>query len=134
MKRLVAVLAVLGALWGGVLLAQETDVPLKAEKPPEKECLPNVGCVTNLPLPRFVSLKGSEGNARRGFRLTDIATYRGKAQCRDIAADEGRPVDLALQKKGQRHGQKADGPDEQKHLPLGRKEADKTPQSLGFCF
>ena len=40
------------------------------EKPPEKQCLPDVGCVTNLPLPRYVSLKGSEGNARRGPGLT----------------------------------------------------------------
>lgn len=27
---------------------------------------PAIGAVTNMPLPRFVSLKGSEGNARRG--------------------------------------------------------------------
>ena len=27
---------------------------------------PTRGVVTNLPLPRFVSLKGSDGNARRG--------------------------------------------------------------------
>lgn len=31
---------------------------------------PNRGSVTNLPLPRFVSLKGNEGNARRGPGLT----------------------------------------------------------------
>lgn len=31
---------------------------------------PNRGAVTNLPLPRFVSLKGKEGNARRGPGLT----------------------------------------------------------------
>lgn len=36
----------------------------------EKQCTPGVGCVTNLPLPRFVSLKGDEGNARRGPGLT----------------------------------------------------------------
>jgi SH3-like domain-containing protein len=30
----------------------------------------NIGPVTNQPLPRFVSLKGSEGNARRGPGLT----------------------------------------------------------------
>lgn len=36
----------------------------------EKECTPGHGCVTNLPLPRFVSLKGDEGNARRGPGLT----------------------------------------------------------------
>lgn len=31
---------------------------------------PGRGAVTNLPLPRFVSLKGTEGNARRGPGLT----------------------------------------------------------------
>ena len=31
---------------------------------------PGHGAVTNLPLPRFVSLKGTEGNARRGPSLT----------------------------------------------------------------
>lgn len=31
---------------------------------------PNRGPVTNLPLPRYVSLKGSEGNARRGPSLS----------------------------------------------------------------
>ena len=36
MKRLVAVLAVLGALSGGGLRAQETDAPVKTDKPPEK--------------------------------------------------------------------------------------------------
>jgi SH3-like domain-containing protein len=80
MKRIAGVLAVLAMLCGGVLSAQETaapeatapetDAPLKTDKPPEKQCQPDVGCVTNLPLPRFVSLKGSEGNARRGPGLT----------------------------------------------------------------
>lgn len=74
MKRLAAILAVLSALCAGVLAAQETapetDVPVLSEKPPEKQCQPDVGCVTNLPLPRFVSLKGNEGNARRGPGLT----------------------------------------------------------------
>jgi SH3-like domain-containing protein len=50
--------------------AQETDVAIEETKPQEKACQPDVGCVTNLPLPRFVSLKGSEGNARRGPGLT----------------------------------------------------------------
>lgn len=35
-----------------------------------KECKPGIGCVTNLPLPRYVSLKGDQGNARRGPGLT----------------------------------------------------------------
>jgi SH3-like domain-containing protein len=70
MRRLVAVLAMASAFWGVALAAQETDDPVKSDKPPEKQCQPDVGCVTNLPLPRFVSLKGSEGNARRGPGLT----------------------------------------------------------------
>jgi SH3-like domain-containing protein len=70
MRRYVRVLAVLGTVWAGALHAQETDTPPPSEKPPEKQCQPDVGCVTNLPLPRFVSLKGSEGNARRGPGLT----------------------------------------------------------------
>jgi SH3-like domain-containing protein len=82
MKRLALVLALWGTLSAPVLLAQEadeeagqtstpeTDVPKLSDKPPEKQCQPDIGCVTNLPLPRFVSLKGSEGNARRGPGLT----------------------------------------------------------------
>ena len=41
-----------------------------AEQKTPAPCPPGVGCVTNLPLPRFVSLKGNEGNARRGPGLT----------------------------------------------------------------
>lgn len=43
--------------------------PVAAANPPIPRD-PNVGTVTNLPLPRFVSLKGNEGNARRGPGLT----------------------------------------------------------------
>ena len=74
MKRWMAILALLGAVAGTALVAQETapevEAPKTSEKPPENQCQPDVGCVTNLPLPRFVSLKGSEGNARRGPGLT----------------------------------------------------------------
>lgn len=45
--------------------AQDSSQPA-ADPPPVATCQPGIGCVTNLPLPRFVSLKGSEGNARRG--------------------------------------------------------------------
>lgn len=48
--------------------ALDGAVPVAAK--PQKDCKPGYGCVTNLPLPRFVSLKGSEGNARRGPGLT----------------------------------------------------------------
>lgn len=44
-------------------------VPTAAANPPSPRD-PNRGSVTNLPLPRFVSLKGNEGNARRGPGLT----------------------------------------------------------------
>jgi SH3-like domain-containing protein len=85
MKRTVAVLAVLMATLsiGLPATAQETApvegaAPQAAADPTsatateakEKPCQPGIGCVTNLPLPRFVSLKGSEGNARRGPGLT----------------------------------------------------------------
>lgn len=54
------------------LAAQEAEAPTAAttDTPPEGSCKPGFGCVTNLPLPRFVSLKGNEGNARRGPGLT----------------------------------------------------------------
>lgn len=49
--------------------AAETDLP-RAASAKKAPCKPGFGCVTNLPLPRFVSLKGEEGNARRGPGLT----------------------------------------------------------------
>ncbi|MFE3837172.1 SH3 domain-containing protein [Rhodobacteraceae bacterium PA1-206B] len=75
---------------GSALMAQEAAGAEPAAAPPEPapepapqaaaqrasaqggagECRPGHGCVTNLPLPRFVSLKGDEGNARRGPGLT----------------------------------------------------------------
>jgi SH3-like domain-containing protein len=50
--------------------ATEAATPETGKKAEEKVCQPDIGCVTNLPLPRFVSLKGTEGNARRGPGLT----------------------------------------------------------------
>lgn len=47
---------------------QPAAAPAAAAPKPVRD--PNRGSVTNLPLPRFVSLKGSEGNARRGPGLT----------------------------------------------------------------
>lgn len=70
MRRTFRQLAVLVMLSGTPILAQETDPPAVTGTPAEKQCKPEIGCVTNLPLPRFVSLKGSEGNARRGPGLT----------------------------------------------------------------
>jgi SH3-like domain-containing protein len=70
MRRTFRQLAILVMLSCIPAMAQEADPPVIAELPAEKQCKPDVGCVTNLPLPRFVSLKGSEGNARRGPGLT----------------------------------------------------------------
>jgi SH3-like domain-containing protein len=60
----------------GMAFAEETAEAeaAKAQVVPvakkDSDCKPGHGCVTNLPLPRFVSLKGDEGNARRGPGLT----------------------------------------------------------------
>lgn len=76
MRRIGRQLAVLVMLWGTLMLsgapapAQEAEPAVVPETPADTKCQPDVGCVTNLPLPRFVSLKGSEGNARRGPGLT----------------------------------------------------------------
>lgn len=55
------------------LAAPETvdAVPDTAANPDEPPRDPNRGTITNLPLPRYVSLKGKEGNARRGPGLTN---------------------------------------------------------------
>jgi SH3-like domain-containing protein len=49
---------------GGAASAAEPAAPVIPETPPASD--PNRGAVTNLPLPRYVTLKGNEGNARRG--------------------------------------------------------------------
>lgn len=46
--------------------APQGPEPVATAKPDEPARDPNRGSVTNLPLPRYVSLKGNEGNARRG--------------------------------------------------------------------
>lgn len=64
MVRVCAVLALVMVLTGG------PDGALAQEDAPVRVVEPGHGAVTNLPLPRFVSLKGAEGNARRGPSLT----------------------------------------------------------------
>ncbi len=49
----------------------ETDLPaIDGEPQNNRPRDPHRGAVTNLPIPRYVSLKGNEGNARRGPGLT----------------------------------------------------------------
>lgn len=50
--------------------AAPVSTPRQSAKPAEPVRDPNRGAVTNLPLPRYVSLKTNEGNARRGPGLT----------------------------------------------------------------
>ena len=65
------------ALCAGAALAQpgqaqesQADEAAPAAKPADKPRDPTKGSETNLPIPRYVTLKGSEGNARRGPGLT----------------------------------------------------------------
>jgi SH3-like domain-containing protein len=63
---------------GGAVLEQQvegsTDPGIDGDgtvkEDPNQPHDPGKGTVTNLPIPRFVTLKGSEGNARRGPGLT----------------------------------------------------------------
>jgi SH3-like domain-containing protein len=101
MKRMVGVLALLGAVCGAALSAQETDDPVTSDKPPEKQCEPGIGCVTNLPLPRFVSLKGSEGNARRGPGLTHRIDW--------VFTQAGMPLRITAEYENWRRVEDAEG-------------------------
>lgn len=64
------------ATWAASGRAQESQADESAEEPDPaakaaaKPRDPNKGSETNLPVPRYVSLKGGEGNARRGPGLT----------------------------------------------------------------
>lgn len=80
--RALAPLALAGALLAPAFAQEGGDgvatVDPSTEMPPEgpragevaRPHDPGKGQVTNLPLPRYVSLKGSEGNARRGPSLS----------------------------------------------------------------
>ena len=59
-------LAVLASGLAQPLLAQDAAPPAKPKQPRD----PNKGAVTILPLPRYVSLMGREGNVRRGPGMT----------------------------------------------------------------
>lgn len=65
---------ILGVMVALAASAQEAPAPATSSEaaptPKAKPVDPNIGAVTKLPLPRFVSLKTNEGNARRGPGLT----------------------------------------------------------------
>ena len=76
--RICAVLALLGAT-PGPGRAQEADAASEAAQD-DAGATPAPGSETNLPVPRFVSLKTSEGNVRRGpsleHRIDWVFTHR----------------------------------------------------------
>jgi SH3-like domain-containing protein len=62
---------------------------------------PTKGAVTNLPIPRFVTLKGSEGNARRGPGLTHRIDW--------VFTREGMPLKITAEYEHWRRVEDADG-------------------------
>ena len=62
---------------------------------------PTKGAVTNLPIPRDVSLKGSEGNARRGPGLTHRIDW--------VFTREGMPLKIIAEYEHWRRVEDADG-------------------------
>ncbi len=62
---------------------------------------PTKGAVTSLPIPRFVSLKGSEGNARRGPGLTHRIDW--------VFTREGMPLKITAEYEHWRRVEDADG-------------------------
>ncbi|WP_435257757.1 SH3 domain-containing protein [Thioclava sp. FR2] len=72
-----------------------------AGKPVEPEADPGRGSVTNLPLPRFVSLKNGEGNARRGPGLTHRIDW--------VFTQAGMPLKITAEYENWRRVEDADG-------------------------
>ncbi len=62
---------------------------------------PGMGAVTNRPIPRFVSLKGSEGNARRGPGLTHRIDW--------VFTREGMPLKITAEYEHWRRVEDVDG-------------------------
>jgi len=106
MRILVALLALLVAVPLPMLAqdgtaAIEEQVPDDRGNPDAAPHDPNVGAVTNLPIPRFVSLKGSEGNARRGPGLTHRIDW--------VFTREGMPLKVTAEYEHWRRVEDVDG-------------------------
>ena len=81
-----------------------TDPSLNGAAPsskPQTPRDPNKGAVTNLPIPRFVSLKGSQGNARRGPGLTHMIDW--------VFTREGMPLKVTAEYEHWRRVEDIDG-------------------------
>lgn len=68
---------------------------------PQAERAPGIGPVTNLPLPRYVSLKTGEGNARRGPGLTHRIDW--------VFTVEGMPLRVTAEYEHWRRVEDVDG-------------------------
>lgn len=84
--------------------AEEASPAAAAQTPPAKAKPPhdpNIGEVTQLPLPRFVSLKTNEGNARRGPGLTHRIDW--------VFTHSGMPLRVTAEYENWRRVEDADG-------------------------
>ena len=87
--------------------AVETVEPQPIPQPPAASPAPvaprdlSKGSVTNLPIPRFVSLKGNEGNARRGPSLTHRIDW--------VFTTSGMPVKVTAEHENWRRVEDAEG-------------------------
>lgn len=78
--------------------ADTTQPTTKRAKPPRD---PSKGAVTNLPIPRYVSLKGNEGNARRGPSLTHRIDW--------VFTTSGMPLRVTAEHENWRRVEDAEG-------------------------
>ena len=83
----------------GAAAGVPAGVPAVAAKLPPRD--PGKGAVTNLPLPRFVTLKTGEGNARRGPGLTHRIDW--------VFTTAGMPLRLTAEFENWRRVEDADG-------------------------
>lgn len=79
--------------------AVAVDPTTEAAKKPVRD--PNIGAVTQLPLPRYVSLKTNEGNARRGPGLTHRIDW--------VFTRAGMPLKVTAEYENWRRVEDADG-------------------------
>jgi SH3-like domain-containing protein len=108
MKRLQVVLALGVLAFAGIGAAKaqdqgaasvETAAVAPVAKTPPRD--PSRGAVTNLPLPRYVTLKGNEGNARRGPSLTHRIDW--------TFTMSGMPLKITAEHENWRRVEDADG-------------------------
>lgn len=84
-----------------VIQTSATAAPARAVPAPQEARDPSRGAVTNLPLPRYVSLKTNEGNARRGPGLTHRIDW--------MFTKAGMPLKLTAEHENWRRVEDAEG-------------------------